>query len=240
MMRLKKYPWSSAAILLCLGLASCNLNKAPAAPTTDVNGVYTSVASTMIVELNDQLTQTAQAVPSVEATSTPSESATPAALPSIQVESTLTPSGTNANPPVIPSVALTSGISSATAAAPAASGSTAVGCADSVFLQDMTIPDGTVEAPGVVFRKVWRMKNTGSCEWGKEFKFGYAYGTKFGSGNLTVTLASGSVPPGGSKDFAINLTAPSTQNTYTGCWKLQTDQGYWFGQAACVTIKVSK
>ena len=59
-MQLKKHPWLTAAILLAVGLASCNAGKVPQ-PTTDVNAVYTSVASTMIAQLNDQLTQTAQA-----------------------------------------------------------------------------------------------------------------------------------------------------------------------------------
>ncbi len=55
-MRLKKYPWLATAIVLAFGLASCNINKAPE-PTTDANAVYTSVAGTMIAQLNDQLTK---------------------------------------------------------------------------------------------------------------------------------------------------------------------------------------
>ena len=242
MMRLKKYPWPGIAIMLSLGLASCNLNKAPAAPPTiNVNIVYTSVASTMIADLNDQLTQTAQVTPSIEATATSTELTTPSPLPTIQVESTLTPSNTNASVPVIPTVALTPAGSSPTAAgaAPTASSSTAVGCADSIFIQDITVPDGTVEKANTIFQKIWRMQNTGTCDWAGGFKFAFAYGTKLGTGNYTITLAS-AVPAGGSKDFGLKLTAPSVPNIYTGCWKMQTDQGYWFGQAACVTIKVTK
>jgi hypothetical protein len=238
-MRLKKYLRSGTVILLSLGLASCNLNKAPE-PTTDVNVVYTSVASTMITHLNDQLTQTAQAVPPAEATASPTELTTLAPLPSIPVESTLTPSTTNSNPPIIPSVALTL-VNNTPTAASAASGSTAVGCADSIFLEDITIPDGTEVTASTVFQKIWRMKNTGTCDWTGGYKFAFAYGTKFGVGSLTLNLTSATaVPPDGSKDFGFDLTAPSIPNTYTGCWKMQNDQGYWFGQAACVTIKVVK
>ena len=74
MMRLKKYLWLATAILLVLGLASCNIDKAPE-PTTDANAVYTSVAGTMIAQLNGQLTQTAQAVPST-ALASPTELST--------------------------------------------------------------------------------------------------------------------------------------------------------------------
>jgi len=234
-MRLKKYLGTTAAILLAFGLASCNINKAPE-PTTDANAVYTSVASTMIAQLNDQLTQTSQAVTPTTLAS-PTELSTLAPLPTLSAA--LTPANTNAIGSVTPLVVLTP-VSSISAAVPTTSSSTAVGCADSIFIQDITIPDGTVETPGTVFQKVWRMQNTGTCAWGGGFKFAFAYGTNLGIGPLTITLTTDSVPAGGSKDFGITLTAPSVPNTYTGCWKMQTNQGYWFGQAACVTIKVSK
>ena len=237
MVRLKKYLWPTTAILLALGLASCNINKAPE-PTADANAVYTSVAGTMIAQLNDQLTQTAQAVPAT-ALASPTELSTLAPLPTISVESTLTSANTNAIGSVTPLVVLTP-VGNTSAAVPTTSSSTAVGCANSIFIQDITIPDGTVETAGTVFTKIWRMKNTGTCAWSGGFKFAFAYGTKLGTGPLTITLTTDSVPAGGSKDFGITLTAPSVPNNYTGCWKMQTNQGYWFGQVACVTIKVSK
>ena len=192
----------------------------------------------MIAQLNDQLTQTSQAVTPATLAS-PTELSTLAPLPTLLVEFTLTSANTNAIGSITPPVVLTP-VGSISAPVPTTSSSTAVGCADSIWIADITIPDGTVETPGTVFQKVWRMKNTGSCAWSGGFKFAFAYGTKLGTGPLTITLTTDSVPAGGSKDFGITLTAPSVQNTYTGCWKMQTDQGYWFGQAACVTIKVSK
>src|SRR5271157_2591375 len=140
--RLKKYLWPTTAILLALGLASCNINKAPE-PTTDANAVYTSVASTMIAQLNDQLTQTAQAVPAT-ALASPTELSTLAPLPTISVESTLAPATPNATGAVTPLAVLTP-LGTTSAAVPTTSSSTAVGCADSTFIQDISIPDGTVE-----------------------------------------------------------------------------------------------
>ena len=236
MTRLRKSLWLAISIL-AVGLTSCNMGKTPE-PTTDVSGVYTSVASTMISQLNGQLTQTAQAVPPTALTS-PTALNTLIPLPTLA----LTLPSTNAigSTSTTPLVVFTPVSGTPLAGVAAGSSSTAVGCADSIFVQDMTIPDGTVEAPGIVFQKVWRMKNTGTCAWDGGFKFASAYEDKFGTKSSTITLTSASsVPPGGSKDFGITLTAPSAPNTYTGCWKMQTDQGYWFGQAACVTIKVSK
>ena len=234
-MRLTKYSRLVTVILLALGLASCNLNKAPE-PTTDVNGVYTSVASTMIAQMSDQLTQTSQAVPPTVLAS-PTILSTLAPLPTISVESTLTPVNTNAVGTTALVVALTP-VGGAPVAVGTTSSSTAVGCADSVFIGDITIPDGTTEKPGTVFTKIWRMQNTGTCTWSGGFKFAFAYSSKMGGGDFTITQAKDFVPQGATKDFGIKLTAPSVPNTYTGCWKMQTNQGYWFGGAACVTIKV--
>ena len=235
MIRLRKCLWLAISIL-AVGLASCNMGKAPE-PTTDVSGVYTSVASTMISQLNGQLTQTAQAVPPT-ALASPTVLDTLAPLPTLAL--TLLSTNAIGSTSTTPLVVLTPVSGTPLVGVAAGSSSTAVGCADSIFVQDMTIPDGTVETAGIVFQKTWRMRNTGTCAWGGGFKFAFAYGTKLGTGPLTITLTTDSIPAGGSKDFGITLTAPSVPNTYTGCWKMQTDQGYWFGQAACVTIKVTK
>ena len=237
MMRLRKYLWLAISIL-AFGLTSCNMGKTPE-PTTDVNAVYTSVASTMIAQMNEQLTQTVQAVPPTTFAS-PTELTALPTLPPLSIESTFTPSNPNAIGSTTSPVSTPVSGTPLAVATTGASSSTAVGCADSIFFADETIPDGTVETAGTTFQKTWRMKNTGTCAWGGGFRFAFAYGDKFGTGSHTITLTTNSVPPGGSKDFGITLTAPSVPNTYRGCWKMQTDQGYWFGQAACVSIKVSK
>jgi hypothetical protein len=229
-MQLKKHLWLTAAILLAVGLASCNAGRNPE-PTTDVNAVYTSVASTMIAQLNDQLTQTAQAVPP-SGLASPTELSTLPPLPTISVETTLTPFST---------LNITGSATVVTVFTPAGTlSSTAVGCADSLFIEDVNIPYGTVVKPGTVFQKIWRMENSGTCKWGTGFKFAFAYGSKFGGVDSTITQSNDFVPVGGTKDFGVKLTAPTIPNTYGGCWKMQTPDGYWFGQVACVTFKVSK
>jgi len=234
-MRTNEFLALATGVLLAAGTASCNIGKAPA-PTADVNAVYTSVASTMIAGLNDQLTQTAQAVPPT-ALAGPTELVTLPPVPTILVESTLAPLNTNAIGPVTPVVALTP-VGVTPVAAATTSSSTAVGCADSIFVADTTIPDGTAEKPGTVFTKTWRMQNTGTCTWGVGFKLAFAYGSEMGGGNFNITRKYDFVAPGATKDIGVKLTAPTVPNTYKGCWKMQTDQGYWFGGIACVTIKV--
>lgn len=112
----------------------------------------------------------------------------------------------------------------------------AVGCDNSSYLSDATIPDGTVLAPGTVFTKTWSLQNTGSCEWTT------SYAMAFYSGNAmsgTTTALSETVNIGSSGDISVELTAPSTAGTYTGYWRLQNASGTSFGEAVYVQIVVS-
>ena len=38
------------------------------------------------------------------------------------------------------------------------------------FIEDITVPDGTVMSPGEHFRKVWRLRNTGPCGWDRSYR----------------------------------------------------------------------
>src|SRR5687768_151168 len=50
-------------------------------------------------------------------------------------------------------------IPSSTVAVPAST------CDLARFIKDVSIPDGTVFAPGASFTKTWRMRNEGTCTW---------------------------------------------------------------------------
>jgi len=232
-----KYFGLIVATLVTSSLVSCNIQRT-AQPTLDVNAVYTSVASTMISQMNDQLTQTAQAIPPT-ALASPTEPSTLAPLPTLRVESTNTPSSLNTPSLNTPVVILTPVGGTPVSAGNTTSSSTAVGCADSAFVQDTTIQDGTVMKAKTVFTKIWRLQNTGTCNWSNGFRLAFAYGSSMNGGSFTITQSKDVVAPGATHDFGIKLIAPTVPNTYTGCWKMQTDQGYWFGGAVCVTIKVT-
>ncbi len=38
-------------------------------------------------------------------------------------------------------------------------------CDQATFVNDVTIPDGTSVTPGSSFKKTWRLRNSGSCQW---------------------------------------------------------------------------
>jgi hypothetical protein len=114
-------------------------------------------------------------------------------------------------------------------------------CNVAQFLTDVTIPDGTILAPGAAFTKKWRLKNIGSCAWN-------GFSMAFDSGDIMGGPASkpvAAVNPGQEIDLEASLTAPATVGNYRGYWRLVTNgnvlvpvvNGYQ-GKSFYVDIKV--
>ncbi len=234
-MQIRKLIWTIVALVMAVVLASCNIGKAPE-PTQDVNAIYTAAAQTMIAALNVQQTQTAQAVtPTIEASPTALASLAPQATFSIATGSL--PFGTPGTPlafgtpgTIIPLATLAGGTPGS---------STASGCDNSAFISDVTVPDGTVLKPGEDFTKTWAIENTGSCTWDEGYALVYQGGTLDGY-DVKITKKDQFVAPGATTYFSVKLTASSTINTYTDCWKMRNDKGAYFGTYVCVNIKVQK
>jgi len=109
-------------------------------------------------------------------------------------------------------------------------------CDASVFITDVTIPDGTVLAPGESFTKTWDIQNTGTCTWTTSYSIAYTSGSALGG---STTALGSSVSPGGTGYVSVAMVAPSTTGTYTGYWKLQNASGVLFGSSVYVQIVVS-
>jgi hypothetical protein len=226
----------ATVLLLATALTSCNIGKAPE-PTQDVNAIFTSAAGTMIAQLNDQQTQTAQAVPPTALVSpTPFDTMTP--LPTIAGLAIGTPFGT-------PFVLNTpGGIAVTVAPTSSGSGSTsyAVGCNNAEFVGE-TIPDGTIIHPGKKFSKAWQLQNTGTCTWDEGYSFQFKSGEQMQGENVYLTKQSSSsdfTPPGHSQTFVIHMWAPGTAGEYIGYWQMKDDAGNWFGSLVSVDIHVHR
>lgn len=110
------------------------------------------------------------------------------------------------------------------------------------FLKDVSIPDGTVFAPGDTFTKIWRLKNRGTCTWTPDYMLVFASGDKLG--DTTAVRLPGYVSPGQTVDVSVTLEAPEDSGKYVGYWMLRNPSGALFGygdranQAFYVEIKV--
>jgi uncharacterized protein YkwD len=95
-------------------------------------------------------------------------------------------------------------------------------CTESaVLLRDVTILDGTLVKPGEKFTKTWEFLNNGSCPWiGYTLKF--AAGDQMGaplSAPVAETLLKEKV------QVSVELTAPTTNGSYTGYFTLNDTNG---------------
>jgi len=111
-------------------------------------------------------------------------------------------------------------------------------CDVSIFIDDVTVKDGTPMAPGQEFTKTWRLQNGGTCTWMATYK---AVFTGVGNGGPmggATTPIGKEVKPGETIEITIKFTAPATAGDFVSWWKLQTDTGVFFGTPFSVAIKV--
>ena len=224
-----------------LFMASCGVAATPE-PTVDPNAISTAAVQTVMAQLSIQFTQTANAAPSptLQPTNTP---ATPPTF-SIPTAGASPTAGAGAIPTVSFNITPLAGVTqlaTSIVAPPAATAALGDACNNAIYIADLTIPDGTVLRPGEDFRKVWQIRNTGSCTWDE------GYGLIFIGGdnaidpvNYEITIRADFIDPGEDADFDIPLTAPLAEGTYQGSWRMRNDQGVFFGETVTVVFEVQR
>ena len=107
---------------------------------------------------------------------------------------------------------------------------TTVPCNWARYVSDVTVPDGTIFAPGQSFTKTWRLLNIGSCAWRPGYSLVFQSGDRMHT-QSTVPLNI-TVHPGQAANISVNLTAPSTPGQYRSYWMLSNTTGQLFGIGA--------
>jgi len=101
-------------------------------------------------------------------------------------------------------------------------------CSNSAeFIADITIPDETVMESDSDFVKTWRIKNTGTCAWSRDYSMVFTDGTRMMPVDR-VPLPS-NVAPGQSVDLSLYITSPIYPGSYESDWKIQSPTGGRFG-----------
>lgn len=192
--------------------------KATASPTTNPDLIYTAAAQTADV----RLTQIFRSTPSV----------TP-----------LTPTPTIDAVQTVAAQTLTALLTQAAGLTPTSQGTapstpipTGLSGDRVIFVKDVTIPDGTVLAPGVAFTKIWKLQNAGTSTWTSSYTLAFVSGEQMGT--ITSVPLEQSVPPGQQIDVSVNLVAPVNPGTYQGYWKMKNASGQFFNDAVYVLIAV--
>jgi uncharacterized cupredoxin-like copper-binding protein len=206
--------WIIVAVLMIAGIITIVLafNNPSEAGEDEINAAYTSAAETFSAQ---QLTLQAASSP----TWTP-DSAT---------------STTTATPTLFATLTTTSQIILSSPTSSVAGGNTALGCDNSVYVADVTIPDNTVMAPGQAFKKTWKIQNNGTCPWTNTYTVTFLSGNKMNGIAEPITVT---VEPGSSADLTVNMTAPTTNGDAVSYWKLSNANNQQFGTSFYVLIKV--
>jgi hypothetical protein len=94
------------------------------------------------------------------------------------------------------------------------------------FVSDVTYPDWSTIKPNTSFRKIWRMRNIGTCTWTPGYTIVFASGYNMGSAS---TPLNATVAPGQTADIAVDLYSPSKTGNYESYYKLRDTNGKQFG-----------
>ena len=101
-------------------------------------------------------------------------------------------------------------------------------CTNSIeFVQDLSVPDDTVFAPGTEFEKGWQLRNNGTCPWTPDYSAVFVGGDQLGE---TVALSfSETIVAGQTVDVIVPMVAPEAEGTYRSNWQISNADGVPFG-----------
>ena len=101
------------------------------------------------------------------------------------------------------------------------------------FQADVTVPDNTRIGTGQPFVKTWRIRNTGTCEWGRGYRLTFIDGNQM-SGPASVTVPK--TPAGESAEVSAELVASMEEGQHRGTWQICVNETECFGEQVYVQI----
>lgn len=128
---------------------------------------------------------------------------------------------------ITPGLPLPTGVVSAATASSTQQPTLAARCDAVGFVEDVSVSDGSVFGRGADFKKIWRLKNIGTCTWTTSYALVFVNGDLM-SGATKVALPT-ALAPGQVIDLAVNFIAPVQDGHYRGYWKLRNSSGGLFG-----------
>jgi hypothetical protein len=110
-------------------------------------------------------------------------------------------------------------------------------CTDNLtFLGDLTFPDKSFVLPGQALEKRWRVRNSGSCDWGPGYRLRWLDGTALSALKETALYPAAA---GSEAVILLALTAPLAPGEYVSDWRAVSPPGAAFGDTLYIDILVT-
>ncbi|MBT3389916.1 MAG: hypothetical protein HN413_05850 [Chloroflexi bacterium] len=103
------------------------------------------------------------------------------------------------------------------------------------FLEDLSIEDGTVVAPGDGLDKRWKVRNTGTCNWNTEYEVRLVAGPIMGAPSPQALYPALS---GTETEIRMVFAAPDEPGAYRSAWQAFAPDGTPFGVSFFIDIVV--
>jgi hypothetical protein len=138
--------------------------------------------------------------------------------------------------PPTPAVAQATATSTPTAeASPAATARLA--CENNlIYVQDLSIPDGTLAEPGALLDKRWEVRNGGSCNWDEHYQLRLISGEALQAEPVQKLFPARSAT---NLILRINFVAPADSGVYRSAWQAYDPDGNPFGDPIFIEIAVA-
>ena len=109
-------------------------------------------------------------------------------------------------------------------------------CSDGLtFLNDLTIPDGTIVQPGEHLDKRWQVENSGDCNWMSDYRLRLVSGPAM---EVPVEQALYPARGGVQAELRMVFTAPEEAGLYRSAWQAYNSQGEAFGDPFFIEVVV--
>ena len=104
-----------------------------------------------------------------------------------------------------------------------------------LYLEDITIPDGTEANPQEILDKRWLVQNNGTCNWDRRFSLRLIAGPGMGANPEMALFPARS---GNQAEIHIQFAAPQEPGVHRSAWQAADPQGNLFGDPIFIEISV--
>ncbi len=103
------------------------------------------------------------------------------------------------------------------------------------YLEDLSLPDGSLVSPGETLDKRWRVENNGTCNWDRRYRLKLIAGPSLGASEEQALYPARA---GTQADLRILFTAPQEAGTYRSAWQAFSPEGQPFGDPIFIEVVV--